>query len=306
MNLEDVLWDFDMIPSQLQQPDMSKEMYEIMIDNENRFYGGFNYMEYKEGFTYESRSRLIAWIREVGNQPSIEAQTIFMAVAILDRFFSIGDCIPKHWQLAAAASLFLASKYNDSKPIRVSILRNSMQEPFCKEDIYAMELMVLYRLDFEISIITSWEFASLFLDRLFQMLGRRDPILTKLTLYFLEICLENEISCEFFPSDIGGAALAVASWYRHHRLSKQQRTRFAKCCISIAIDEYDKTDVVECFRSIFALHNLIISRAATKSIVDRYGLNVYLRILPMPSLELCSTTREQLKHVTSTIRIVER
>ena len=94
----------------------------------------------KHGMVEEWRVKITAWFDQLGEAFDMKSETVAMATNYLDRYLSRRSCGGVNLQLAATASIFLASKVEEQRPFRTSDLVTLSGGLLMAEDIRLMEL----------------------------------------------------------------------------------------------------------------------------------------------------------------------
>lgn len=80
-----------------------------------------NFLQSQLDVTPKMRSVLLDWINEVHHQFSLESETYYMAVAMIDRYLQAeSNTSRKYLQLVGVTALFMASKYEELMPPEIS------------------------------------------------------------------------------------------------------------------------------------------------------------------------------------------
>ncbi|CEO97037.1 hypothetical protein PBRA_005641 [Plasmodiophora brassicae] len=186
-----------------------------MLVNEQKFHAEMSYVDDYRQFSYDMRSRLLGWIVEVLSYVDASEQTLFLAAAIFDRFFRLGGCHKALWALLAGTSIFIASKYYQISAVRVRLITEALHNTYTRQDVYDMEMAVLGRLDFNISLVTAWDFAVFFLSRLPSLSQDGETVIRSMTSYLLELALVDRMHFDMRPSSLAASCIALAV---HHHL----------------------------------------------------------------------------------------
>ena len=94
----------------------------------------------KHGMVVDWRLKIVAWFDQLGDAFDMKPETIAMATNYLDRYLSRRSCGGVNLQLAATASIFLASKVEEQRPFRTSDLVTLSGGLLQAADIRLMEL----------------------------------------------------------------------------------------------------------------------------------------------------------------------
>ena len=122
-----------------------------------------HYMEHVQGdLTHAMRSILIDWMVEVAEEYSLASQSLFLAVAYLDRFLSKQAIDRSRLQLVGVTSLLLSAKYWEIYPPAIDEFVYISDSTYTKAEVLAMENALLTTLRFKLTSPTSWEFSRRF------------------------------------------------------------------------------------------------------------------------------------------------
>lgn len=122
-----------------------------------------HYMEHVQGdLTHAMRSILIDWMVEVAEEYTLASQSLFLAVAYLDRFLSKQAIDRSRLQLVGVTSLLLSAKYWEIYPPAIDEFVYISDSTYTKGEVLAMENALLTTLKFKLTSPTSWEFSRRF------------------------------------------------------------------------------------------------------------------------------------------------
>jgi len=157
------------------------------------------------------RAVLIDWLVEVHMKYKLRAETLFLAVTILDRFLARKQVSRKKLQLVGVVSTLIAAKYEEIYPPKLSDLVYICDKAYTKDEILEMEIVVLNALEFQLRVPTAVQF----LDRFAKVNGSSEQH-RHLAQYLAELTLPEIKMIRFTPSH-----LAAASIYLSNKLLKQ-------------------------------------------------------------------------------------
>ena len=90
------------------------------------------------------RSTVIDWLIQLQVGFTLLSETLYLTVAIMDRYLSMETKTPcDQLQLLAVTSMFIASKYEETQAPEIGAFAYITDEAFTKKDIIRMELCVL-------------------------------------------------------------------------------------------------------------------------------------------------------------------
>ena len=148
------------------------------------------------------RSTVIDWLIQLQVGLTLLPETLYLTVAILDRYLSIESNTPcDQLQLVAVTAMFIASKYEETQAPEVGAFAYLTDNSFTKMDIIRMELCILNALKGYVSFPLPIHF----LRRNSKVggVGQATHILSK---YLLELCLP-----EYTFSHVSASLQAAAS-----------------------------------------------------------------------------------------------
>lgn len=146
------------------------------------------------------RAKMIDWMIEVLCSYKCTDMTFFIAVSYLDLFFKNTDS--KHelndLHLVGVSSMYLATKYEEICPLRISIMQNKISHgKFTKSEIRKKETEIIAALDFKCSVVTPLHFVEFGIE----YLGLCDLLskklyehIIRLTVYIAKmVCHESDL-----------------------------------------------------------------------------------------------------------------
>ncbi|KAK4315759.1 hypothetical protein Pmani_013036 [Petrolisthes manimaculis] len=164
--------------------------------------------KYLEGqvITWKMRAILIDWLIQVHTRFTLMPETLYLTVAIIDRFIQVERNIPRNkLQLVGVTSMFIASKYEEMYCPEIADFAFMTDKACSKADIMKMEVVMLKKLKFHISYPLPLHFL-----RRNSKAGRVDSLQHTLAKYLMELCLPEYSMCHYKPSMIAGAALYLS------------------------------------------------------------------------------------------------
>ncbi|XP_053998117.1 G2/mitotic-specific cyclin-B3 [Hylaeus anthracinus] len=203
---EGVQWDFDaenwLDPFQVSHYAM--DIFNYLKDRE-RFFPIGDYMERQVCLSRWMRALLIDWMVEVQESFELNHETLYLAVKLVDLYLTKVTVGKETLQLLGAASLFIASKYDERIPPMVEDFLYICDGAYTQRELIRMEMSVLKVVDFDLGIPLSYRF----LRRYARCAKVSMPTLT-LARYILEYSLMDYSTIMFSDSKIAAAALLLA------------------------------------------------------------------------------------------------
>jgi hypothetical protein len=96
------------------------------------------------------RSVLINWLLEIQHKLALSDRTLFMAVAIFDRYLAKKVITRQRLQLLGITSFFIASKFEDVNPPDINQLVYFCDDIYSREEIISLEADILIVLEFNL------------------------------------------------------------------------------------------------------------------------------------------------------------
>jgi len=164
---------------------------------------------------------LVDFMIEVHSQFRMSPYTLHLAINLINRYVSKRVVFKKHYQLVGCAALWIAAKFEDAKDKVPTVreLRNMCVGAYEEEMFVQMEGHVLSTLGWEVGGVQTCEaFVEHQISRLRGQHGHVDARLIHLARFFLDLSLFSREFLDYKPSEVAGAAVALA----RHILGSQQ------------------------------------------------------------------------------------
>ncbi|XP_046736764.1 G2/mitotic-specific cyclin-B3 [Diprion similis] len=201
-----VQWDFDAEnwtdPYQVSYYAM--DTFNYLKSREPLFLIG-DYMERQVCLSRWMRSLLVDWMVEVQESFELNHETLYLAVKLVDLYLTKVTVGKETLQLLGAASLFIASKFDERIPPMVDDFLYICDGAYTRRELTRMEINVLKIIDFDLGIPLSYRF----LRRYARCAKVSMPTLT-LARYILEYSLMDYGTIMYSDSKMAAAALFIA------------------------------------------------------------------------------------------------
>lgn len=156
--------------------------------------------------TGKMRAILIDWLIQVHVRFNLLQETLYLTVAIIDRYLQIEKKTPREkLQLVGVTAMFIASKYEEMYCPEVGDFAYITDKAYSKAEIRRMEVKMLGALDCYISYPLPLHFL-----RRNSKAGSVDAAQHNLAKYLMELCLPEYSMCHYKPSIIAAAALCFS------------------------------------------------------------------------------------------------
>jgi cyclin B len=183
----------------------TKEIYQYMRELEVRFQINPAYMSEQQGVNPAMRTILIDWLVEVHKRFKLVQESLYLAVHILDRFLAVHTVARAKLQLVGLGCLLVASKYEDTWPPRIGDLIFIADKAYTREEIIAMECLILDKLEYNLGCPMPLNFL-----RRYSKVADSDAETHTLAKYLLEISLLDYDMCAFTYSQQAAASLHLS------------------------------------------------------------------------------------------------
>ncbi|XP_064835236.1 G2/mitotic-specific cyclin-B2-like [Oncorhynchus masou masou] len=163
--------------------------------------------KYMDGYEINGRMRslLIDWLIQVHSRFQLLQETLYLTVAILDRFLQVQTIGRKKLQLVGVTAMLLASKYEEMYSPEIGDFVYITDNAFTKAHIREMEQMILQSLNFELGRPLPLHFL-----RRASKAGNADVEKHTLAKYLMELTLLDYDMVHYHPSEIAAAALCLS------------------------------------------------------------------------------------------------
>ena len=193
--------------------DYVNEIYAYMRELESRLAVREQYLEGvvavsgRTSIKPKMRNLLADWLVEVHQQFSLMQETLYLAIAIMDRFLQVkaADLPTKQLQLVGITAMFIASKYEEMYPPEIGDFVYISDHTYSAGQIRKMEIAVMAALDFELGRPLPLNFL-----RRNSKAAFVDATAHSLAKYVMELCLVEYKLAHVAPSEIAAASLAFA------------------------------------------------------------------------------------------------
>lgn len=162
---------------------------------------------YLDGSELNGRMRgiLVDWLVQVHLRFHLLQETLYLTVAILDRFLAVQEVSRSKLQLVGVTAMLLASKYEEMYAPEINDFVYITDNAYTKSDIRKMECLILKKLDFNLGRPLPLHFL-----RRNSKAGEVDAHKHTLAKYLMELCLPDYDMVHYNPSQMAAAALCLS------------------------------------------------------------------------------------------------
>lgn len=164
-----------------------------------------NYMSKQTDINSRMREILIDWLVEVHLKFKLQPETLYLTVNIIDRFLARRAVSRTKLQLVGCTAMLIASKYEEIYAPEVRDFVYISDKAYTREQILAMESIMLNTLSFNLTVPSALRFA----QRWAKVAGADDTC-KHLINYLLELTLQDSKFLKYPPSYAASAATYLA------------------------------------------------------------------------------------------------
>jgi hypothetical protein len=160
------------------------EIHSNMLKTEAKWNPNPTYMASQQKIEETIRSTLVDWLIQIHYNFKLLPETLFLTVNVIDRYFSKHQISKREVQLVGIAALLIVTKYEEIYPPILKDFIYITENEYTADEILDMEKKILFALDFDINLCSSFRF----LER-FNKLGKICSVTFFLAQYMLELGL---------------------------------------------------------------------------------------------------------------------
>jgi len=198
------------------------------------------YMESQVHVNAKMRGILVDWLVSVQQKYKLKAETLFLAVSVLDRYLEQKATARRHLQLAGVTSLLIAAKFEEMYPPQIADLVHVTDKAYTRDDILKMEVSILTALDFKICSPTSM----LFLER-YQSVNGCNEAHKFLAQYLVELALPDYNMLKY-----GASCRAASAVFLSNKLLRHQPAWKAA---AVKVSHFNEAMLKDCAKEMCAL-----------------------------------------------------
>jgi len=181
------------------------DIYDYMKIMEKEYAVDADYIKKKTDITERMRGILVDWLIQVHLKFKLLQETLYLTVAILDRYLSVTDIKRDKLQLTGVTCMLIASKFEEIYAPEVNDFVYITDNAYTFQNILDMEILILNTLEFDLNHPLPLHFL-----RRNSKAGNADGKVHTLGKYLTEICLTHVSMLKFKPSVLAAGAFLVA------------------------------------------------------------------------------------------------
>ena len=183
-----------------------QDIYNHYLECEKLYLPNKNFMDnIQYDLSEQMRIILFDWLFQVHYSLKLKEETLFLTFNIIDRFLSVYAISRTQYQLLAISALLVASKYEEIYPPELNTLIKLTDNAYNKQDALLMENLILKILNFNITVISSFNFLQIY-SSFFNL----DKKFYYFCLYLLELACTQYNMIHFSPSVLSASAVVIS------------------------------------------------------------------------------------------------
>ncbi|MBN3296989.1 CCNA2 protein, partial [Amia calva] len=189
-------------------PDYAVDIFKYLREMELKTRPKAGYMKKQPDITNSMRAILVDWLVEVGEEYTLQNETLYLAVNYIDRFLSSMSVLRGKLQLVGTAAMLLASKFEEIYPPEVAEFVYIADDTYTKKQVLRMEHLILKVLSFDLAAPTISQFLSQYF-----LHQKVNPKVESLSMFLGELSLvDSDPFLKYLPSVLAAAAFALANF----------------------------------------------------------------------------------------------
>jgi len=192
---------------------------QLVVEYVNEIYAYMRFLETQQSISEEylaplkttilpkMRAVLVDWLIQVHQQFNLLQETLYLTIAVLDRFLQVSanKVERKQLQLVGVAAMFIASKYEEMYAPEIGDFVYITDRAYTESQIREMEMKILDTLGFDLGRPLPLHFL-----RRNSKAGNVDALTHTMAKYVMELTLVEYKMAHLKPSLIAAAALALS------------------------------------------------------------------------------------------------
>ncbi|XP_068105784.1 G2/mitotic-specific cyclin-B3 [Hyperolius riggenbachi] len=145
-----------------------------------------NYIDSQSDISKEMRAILVDWMVEVQENFELNHETLYLSIKLVDHYLAVSVTTREKLQLIGSTAVLIASKFEERCPPCLDDFLYICDDAYKREELLAMEVDILQRLNFDINIPVPYRFL-----RRFAKCARASMETLTLARYICELTLQE-------------------------------------------------------------------------------------------------------------------
>jgi len=182
-------------------PEFIADIMVHLFDSELKKMPSPNYMLKQTDINVKMREILVDWLVEVHLKFKLQAETLYLTINLIDRFLERRAVSRTKLQLVGCTAMLIAAKYEEIYAPEVRDFVYISDQAYTRDQILAMESIMLNTLGFYITAPTALRFG----ERLCRV-AKVSSETENLIRYLMELTMQDSKFLRYRPSEIAAAA----------------------------------------------------------------------------------------------------
>ncbi|XP_075690353.1 G2/mitotic-specific cyclin-B3-like isoform X2 [Rhinoderma darwinii] len=201
-DVEDI--DKESLDDPFSSSEYAMDIFAHMREREEKFVLS-NYMETQSDISKEMRGILVDWMVEVQENFELNHETLYLAVKLVDHFLAVSIIAREKLQLIGSTAVLIASKFEERCPPCLDDFLYICDDAYKREELVAMEMNILRKLNFDINIPVPYRFL-----RRFAKCAHANMEILTLARYICELTLQDFDFVQESASKMAASCLLLA------------------------------------------------------------------------------------------------
>ncbi|XP_053330198.1 G2/mitotic-specific cyclin-B3 [Spea bombifrons] len=180
------------------------DIFTYMREREDKFVLP-NYLDMQTDISKDMRGILIDWMVEVQENFELNHETLYLAVKMVDHYLAVSVAMREKLQLIGSTAVLLASKFEERCPPCLDDFLYICDDAYRREELVAMEMEILQKLNFDINIPVPYRFL-----RRFAKCAHSNMETLTLARYICELTLQEYDFVQESASKLAASCLLLA------------------------------------------------------------------------------------------------
>lgn len=196
----------------MEDPQMVSEyvndIFAYLCTLENKYTISESYLRGKKGVILpKMRAVLTDWMVEVHQQFTLLQETLYLSIAILDRYMQVAaETVPrKRLQLVGVTAMFIAAKYEEMYAPEIGDFVYITDNAYSESQIREQEVDMIKQLNFNLERPLPLQFL-----RRYSKVAQVDTTIHNLAKYIMELTVVEYKFCHVLPSKVAAVSLAIS------------------------------------------------------------------------------------------------
>lgn len=183
-------------------------IFKDMHEKENKYPLDPDYMTRQVDITDRMRAILMDWLVDVHMKFKVKLTTLFLTQNLIDRYLDQYAVARDKLQLVGVTAMLVASKYEEIYPPEINDFILITDRAYTRDEILDMEILMLNRLSFHITVPTSF----MFLNRYLAVDDAEEKSLrSDIAHFILQLTLPEYSTLKYSPSRIAASTLYLTN-----------------------------------------------------------------------------------------------